>query len=49
MTMKEREERIEALKNRLFMLNMIDRTTYNDRLAIEAVERELRELRKLNK
>ena len=47
MTMKERKERIEELEERIFMLNMIDLSTYEERMMIEKCEKELRELKKM--
>lgn len=44
MTRVEREKRIESLKNRLFLLNMVDRWTNEDRDNIRKIEEELREL-----
>lgn len=44
MTRVEREKRIENLKNRLFLLNMVDRWTNEDRDNIRKIEEELREL-----
>ena len=44
MTRVEREKRIENLKNRLFLLNMVDRWTNEDRDNIRKIEEELRKL-----
>lgn len=44
MTKFERKERIEALENRLFILNMVDRWTTEDRENIRKIEEELKEL-----
>ena len=44
MTRVEREKRIENLKNRLFLLNMVDRWTNEDRDNIRKIEEELKEL-----
>lgn len=44
MTVKEIKERIEQLKNRLFMMNMIDRWTNEDRERVNRIENELHEL-----
>ena len=44
MTRVEREKRIESLKNRLFLLNMVDRWTNEDRDNIRKIEEELKEL-----
>ena len=44
MTVQEIKERIEQLKNRLFMMNMIDRWTNEDRQIINEMEDELHEL-----
>ena len=44
MTREERKERIEWLKERLFMLNMIDRWTKRDYELDREWTRELREL-----
>ena len=47
MTKVERKERIEALENRLFILNMVDRWTTEDRENIRKIETELRELKRV--
>lgn len=47
MTKVERKERIEALENRLFILNMVDRWTTEDRENIRKIETELRELKEV--
>lgn len=47
MTRVEREKRIENLKNRLFLLNMVDRWTNEDRENIRKIEEELRELKEV--
>ena len=44
MTVQEIKERIEQLKNRLFMMNMIDRWTNEDREKVYKMEDELHEL-----
>lgn len=44
MTVQEIKERIEQLKNRLFMMNMIDRWTIEDERRVNAMENELHEL-----
>lgn len=44
MTVQEIKERIEQLKNRLFMMNMIDRWTNEDRQTVNEMEDELHEL-----
>lgn len=44
MTVQEIKERIEQLKNRLFMMNMIDRWTNEDRQTVDRMEDELHEL-----
>lgn len=44
MTVQEIKERIEQLKNRLFMMNMIDRWTNEDRERVYKMEDELHEL-----
>lgn len=44
MTMQEIKERIEQLKNRLFMMNMIDRWTSEDEQIVNRLQNELREL-----
>ena len=44
MTVQEIKERIEQLKNRLFMMNMIDRWTSEDRERVYKMEDELHEL-----
>lgn len=44
MTVQEIKERIEQLKNRLFMMNMIDRWTNEDRQTVDRMENELHEL-----
>lgn len=45
MTRVEREKRIEALENRLFFLNMVDRPTYEDYKMMTEVENEIRRLK----
>ena len=47
MTRIEREERIERLENRLFLLKMVDRWTTEDRENIRKIETELRELKRV--
>lgn len=47
MTKVEKEKRIEELTNRLFLINMVDRWTNEDREILREVERELEELRKV--
>lgn len=47
MTRIEREERIERLENRLFLLKMVDRWTNEDREIMRKIERELAELKKV--
>lgn len=44
MTTKEIKERIEQIKERLFMLNMIDRQTSEDRERISNLKNELNEM-----
>ena len=44
MTVQEIKERIEQLKNRLFMMNIIDRWTNEDRQTVDRMENELHEL-----
>lgn len=44
MTVQEIKERIEQLKNRLFMMNMIDRWTVEDEQRIEQMKNEMHEL-----
>lgn len=44
MTVQEIKEKIEQLKNRLFMMNMIDRWTNEDRQTVNRIENELHEL-----
>ncbi len=44
MTVQEIKEKIEQLKNRLFMMNMIDRWTNEDRERVYKMENELHEL-----
>lgn len=44
MTVQEIKERIEQLKNRLFMMNMIDRWTNEDKQTVDRMENELHEL-----
>ena len=44
MTVEEIKEKIEQLQNRLFMMNMIDRWTNEDRRTINEMEDELHEL-----
>ena len=47
MTRVEREKRIERLENRLFLLNMVDRWTNEDRENVRKIETELRELKEV--
>lgn len=47
MTRIEREERIERLENRLFLLKMVDRWTNEDREIMRKIEREIEELKKV--
>lgn len=47
MTRIEKEERIERLENRLFLLKMVDRWTNEDRENIRKIETELRELKRV--
>ena len=44
MTTKEIKERIEQIKEKLFMLNMIDRQTSEDRERISNLKNELNEM-----
>ena len=44
MTVKEIKEKIEQLKNRLILMNMIDRWTHEDRAMVNRIENELHEL-----
>ena len=44
MTVQEIKEKIEQLQNRLFMMNMIDRWTNEDRQTVNEMEDELHEL-----
>lgn len=44
MTVEQIKERIEQIKNRLFMMNMIDRWTSEDERRVDAMENELHEL-----
>ncbi len=44
MTVQEIKEKIEQLQNRLFMMNMIDRWTNEDRQTVNEMEEELHEL-----
>lgn len=44
MTVKEIKEKIEQLKNRLFMMNMIDRWTSEDEQMVNRLQNELHEL-----
>lgn len=44
MTVQEIKEKIEQLQNRLFMMNMIDRWTNEDRQTVNKMEDELHEL-----
>lgn len=44
MTVKEIKEKIETLKNRLFMMNMIDRWTSEDEQIVNRLQNELHEL-----
>lgn len=44
MAVQEIKEKIEQLKNRLFMMNMIDRWTIEDERRVNAMENELHEL-----
>ena len=45
MTKEEIMKKIEQLQNRLFMINMIDRWTNEDRRSMEETEDEIRELK----
>ena len=45
MTKEEIMKTIEQLQNRLFMINMIDRWTNEDRRRMEETEDEIRELK----
>lgn len=45
MTKEEIMKKIEQLQNRLFMINMIDRWTNEDRRRMEETEDEIRELK----
>lgn len=45
MTVQEIKERIEQLQNRLFMLNMIDRWTSEDRNTANEIENEIYQLK----
>lgn len=47
MTKVERTKRIEALEKRLFILNMVDRWTNEDRQNIFRIEKELKELKEV--
>lgn len=42
------KQRIETLERQIFMLNMIDMTTYRDRELLEKAEKELKELKEKN-
>jgi formate-dependent nitrite reductase cytochrome c552 subunit len=44
MTVEEIKKRIEQLKNRLFMMNMIDRWTVEDEQRVEQLTNEMHEL-----
>lgn len=44
MTVQEIKEKIRQLENRLFMMNMIDRWTNEDRQTVDRMENELHEL-----
>lgn len=44
MTVEQIKEKIEQIKGRLFMMNMIDRWTLEDEKRVNAMENELHEL-----
>lgn len=44
MTVQEIKEKIRQLENRLFMMNMVDRWTNEDRRKVDEMESELHEL-----
>jgi len=44
MTVQEIKEKIRQLENRLFMMNMVDRWTNEDRRKVDEMENELHEL-----
>ena len=44
MTVQEIKQKIEELQSRLFLMNMIDRWTQEDRNRVNAIEEEIREL-----
>lgn len=44
MTVEQIKEKIEQIKGRLFMMNMIDRWTLEDERRVNAMENELHEL-----
>lgn len=46
MKINELRERLERLENRLFMMNMIDRWTYEDMNRINELEREIDEIKR---
>lgn len=47
MTREEIKKEIERLERREFMINMADRWTYEDRKALEAIEKRRRELEEM--
>ena len=46
MRINELKERLERLENNLFMMNMIDRWTYEDRRRVSELEREIDEIKR---
>ncbi len=44
MTVQEIKQKIEELQNRLFLMNMIDRWTQEDRNRVNTIEEEIKEL-----
>lgn len=47
MTKEEIKKEIERLEEREFMINMADRWTYEDRKALDAIEKRLKELEEM--
>ena len=46
MRINELKERLEKLENNLFIMNMIDRWTYEDRKRVSELEREIDEIKR---
>ena len=47
MTREEIKKEIERLEEREFMINMVDRWTYEDRKALNVIEKRLKELKEM--